>query len=81
MWRVAIGKGVYAWLINDTTSTYVAELMGESFSLGFLRMTDMCRYSCVWQARATSPAQTSIAYMLFFSAERRLYELTPADAI
>ena len=29
----------YAWLIIDTTATYIAELMGESFLLCLLKVT------------------------------------------
>ena len=41
----------YAWLIIDTTATYIAELMGESFSLCFLRMTEASHVSILlcWQ--------------------------------
>ena len=50
------------------TATYIAELMGDSFSLCFLKMTEASHVSILmcWQARATSITQTSIAYMAFF---------------
>ena len=50
-------------LDSALTATYNAELMGESFSLCFLRMTEASLVSILmcWQARATSLAQTSIA--------------------
>ena len=45
--------------ICDSTATYTAELMGESLSLCFLRMTEASHFSL--QARATSPPQNSIS--------------------
>ena len=35
----------YAWHIIDTTATFTAELMKESFSLCFLRMTEASHVS------------------------------------
>ena len=68
----------FAWLIIDNTATYIAKLMGESFSLCFLRMTEACHVSILMCLQAI---QKSIAYMAFFSADRQLCELTPTDAI